>query len=150
MTKGKRTQAIVLEDFKAKLAAAGLKYTKPREDIFLLFLGLDEHVSADDLLEKVRKVNKAVGLATVHRTLRLLVEAGYAVEHRFGGRRARYEPALGREHHDHLICTACGRIVEFEEPRIEALQKAVADTHGFSITDHRLELFGRCPACQDR
>ncbi|HLM44920.1 MAG TPA: transcriptional repressor, partial [Myxococcaceae bacterium] len=60
----------------------------------------------------------------------------------------RYEAAAGREHHDHLICTHCGTIVEFEDDRIEHMQDAVARKHGFTVTSHKMELYGLCRNCQ--
>ncbi len=109
--------------------------------------GIEGHVSAEELFDAVRKVEPSIGFATVHRTLRLLADSGFVHEHSFGERHRRYELADRREHHDHLICTRCRRIVEFEEPRIEALQDEVAARHGFRITDHRLDLFGICVTC---
>ena len=79
----------------------------------------------------------------------LLADSGLAVARQFGGGQTRYEPAAGRPHHDHLICTGCGEITEFSNPRIEALQAAVARQHGFDVETHKLELYGRCEACRE-
>lgn len=151
--RGPKRRALPTEDellarLREDLAARNLKYTRPREDIFLSFLATEGHVSAEELFDKVRERNPRIGFATVHRTLKLLVEAGYAEEHRFGGRQRRYEVAMRKDHHDHLICTGCRRIVEFEEPAIEDLQDDIARRFGFVITHHRHELFGLCEDCQ--
>ncbi len=144
------TEEDLLKRFKEYLVEEGLKYTQPRGDILLSFFETSGHVSAEELHLKVRERNSSIGFATVHRTLKLLVDAGFAEEHRFGGRHRRYEPALKKDHHDHLICEDCGHIIEFEEPRIEALQDQVAKKHGFKVTDHRLELFGTCQVKQKK
>jgi Fur family ferric uptake transcriptional regulator len=80
--------------------------------------------------------------------MRLLVEAGLAVEHKFGENQTRYEPKLDDEHHDHLICVRCGRIVEFEDEAIEAFQTELASRHGLRILRHKHEIYGECvPSC---
>ena len=78
----------------------------------------------------------------------MLAECGIAHERHFDDGFARYELASTENHHDHLICTACGKIVEFEEPQIEDLQLAVADRYGFVVTHHRHELYGLCAECR--
>ena len=89
-----------------------------------------------------------IGYATVYRTLKLLKECGLAYERHFGDGVSRYEVAWDDEHHDHLICIDCGKIVEFEDEGIEKLQHDVAAKHGFTLVRHRLELYGMCPDCQ--
>lgn len=138
------TEEELVRRFRDFLADRGLKFTRPRQAILLTFFDCEGHVSAEELFQRVREQHPEIGFATVHRTLKVLVEAGFAEEHTFGGRFRRYERSLRKEHHDHLICSDCGHIIEFEEPRIEALQEEVARRFGFRIEDHRLELFGRC------
>jgi Fur family ferric uptake transcriptional regulator len=80
--------------------------------------------------------------------MKLLTESGLAFEHKFAeGQETRFEPAVEGEHHDHLICTRCRRIVEFEDHAIEELQMAIARQHGFAVTSHRHEIYGICSAC---
>jgi Fur family ferric uptake transcriptional regulator len=135
----------VLRDY---VATRGLKFTRQREVIAETFFRSGGHLKVEDLLERAREVDPQVSLATVYRTMKLLTECGLASPHRFGDRHTRYEPAEGEdEHHDHLICTACQRIVEFYDPRIEALQEQVAAANGFRVTSHRMELYGICEAC---
>jgi Fur family transcriptional regulator, ferric uptake regulator len=124
----------------------GLKLTRQRETILRAFLSGQKHVAIDELLGATRKLHPGVGHATVYRTMKLFVEAGIAHEHNFSDGPAQYEPAHAGddEHHDHLICTACDRIIEFENAEIEVLQDQVATTHGFRLTDHRMQLFGVC------
>lgn len=127
----------------------GLKVTRQRELIAEVFFADGGHLSAEDLLAQVRAHDQRVSLATVYRTLKLLGESGLAEPHNFGDGQTRYEPAVGDEHHhDHIICVQCGKIVEFVNEDIERLQHEIATAHGFTLTDHRMELYGVCPDCQ--
>jgi Fur family ferric uptake transcriptional regulator len=126
----------------------GLKSTRQRSLIIELFFALDGHHSVEQIWSKVRLQDPKVSVATVYRTMKLLGESGLAHAHAFGDGQTRYEPAIGREHHDHLICTRCATIIEFENDRIEVLQDAVAKKHGFSVTSHKMELYGLCRNCQ--
>lgn len=126
----------------------GLKSTRQREAILDEFLRVGSHISTEELYLRLRRKNPQIGYATVHRTLKLFAECGIAEQRHFGDGQARYEASDLDEHHDHLICITCGRIVEFEDPRIEQLQEEVARQHGFSIERHRLELYGCCESCR--
>ncbi len=127
----------------------GLRTTGQRRAIVEAFLKAKAHLSVEDLLSLVRKIDPRVGYATVYRTLKLLAESGLAHERNFDGL-TRYEVAAGVHHHDHLICVACGEITEFEESRIERLQDDVARRHGFDLVSHKHELYGRCSRCRSR
>jgi len=126
----------------------GLKSTRQRDLIIDTFFTTPGHLSVEDLWSKVRALDQRVSVATVYRTMKLLSDSGLAHARNFGDGQTRYEAALGREHHDHLICTRCGAIVEFENDRIETLQDAVAKKHGFAVTSHKMELYGLCKDCQ--
>ena len=104
-------------------------------------------MSIDDLLAKVRKRSPKVGYATVYRTMKLLTDSGIAAARQFGDGQTRYEVmGDGHGHHDHLICTNCGLILEFENDTIEQLQDEMADRlGGFKLVRHKLELYGLCP-----
>jgi Fur family ferric uptake transcriptional regulator len=136
----------VLKDYIAK---NGLKTSRQRELIAETFFAAGGHLSVDELLERVRTEDPRVGQATVYRTMKLLTQCGLAEPRQFGDGHTRYEPtAEHEEHHDHLICTACGRIIEFVNPEIERLQHRIAEEHGFQLTHHKMELYGQCkPAC---
>jgi Fur family ferric uptake transcriptional regulator len=134
--------------FKEFLLAQGLKSTRQREVILEEFLRAGSHLSTEELYLRLRRKNPRIGYATVHRSLKLFAECGIAEQRHFGDGQARYEASDHDEHHDHLICVTCGKIVEFEDPRIEVLQDEVAGQHGFSLVRHRLELYGRCLACE--
>lgn len=136
-----------VQQFNDYLSRKGLKNTNQRIVILETFLKSDSHYSTEDLYLKLREKYPRIGYATVHRTLKLFAECGIAAERNFGDGQARFEPIRGGEHHDHLVCTECGLIIEFEEPEIEKLQESVAAAHRFAIENHRLELYGRCAAC---
>lgn len=135
-------------DFKRFMSERGLKSTKQRAQILDSFFGAEGHLSVEELWARVRTVNSKVSVATVYRTMKLLAEAGLAHARNFGDGQTRYEAAVGKHHHDHLICTQCGTIVEFGDDRIESLQDAVARKHGFKVTSHKMELYGICKSCQ--
>lgn len=132
----------------ACMARQGLRSTAQRRLITELFFRANGHLSIDDLLARVRRKDPRVGYATVYRTLKLLVECELAAERHFGDGRTRFEIRDEAEHHDHLICLSCGRIVEFEDERIELMQEQVAERHGFSVSSHKHELYGVCAECQ--
>jgi len=134
--------------FRDYLAQEGLKSTSQREIILDEFLKAGSHLSTEDLYLRLRKKFPHIGYATVHRTLKLFASCGIAVERQFGDGQTRYELTSEAEHHDHLICTRCAAIIEFENPEIERLQEAVAREHQFVIERHRLEIFGLCPRCR--
>jgi Fur family ferric uptake transcriptional regulator len=136
------------QTFHAYLSEQGLKSTRQREIILAEFLQAGAHLSTEELYLRLRARHPHIGYATVHRTLKLFAECGLAEPRHFGDGHTRYESSTRAEHHDHLICTVCGAIVEFEDPQIEALQDVVARQHGFHIERHRLELYGRCRQCQ--
>jgi Fur family ferric uptake transcriptional regulator len=135
------------EAFAAWVRKHGLKATRQRDRIVEVFLRSEGHLSIDELLERVRRADPRISAATVYRTVKLLEEAGVADRRNFEGRTARYE-RTSADHHDHLICTQCGRIDEFENERIEALQNQVAASFGYEIVSHRHEIYGLCPQCR--
>lgn len=142
------------DDFKKIIRSMGLKITDQR----LLILTClhdpeskfaDRHVTAQELFEKVAKKDSSVGFATVYRFLRDLANKNFVTEVRMGGQPSRYELST-KEHHDHLTCTECGKICEFENKKIEDLQLQVAEFFGFKLTHHILELYGVCLSCQSK
>lgn len=130
----------------ARLKDRGLKHSRIRDVVVEEFLRAGTHVSIEQLLERVRSRVPATGYSTVYRTLRLLVDNGYATARDFGGAHTLFEPA-DANHHDHVVCLSCGQVREFEDAEIEELQEKAARRLGFQITSHRLELFGTCSSC---
>ncbi|MBX2814032.1 MAG: transcriptional repressor [Myxococcales bacterium] len=134
-----------LDILRAYVSNQGLKFTRQRELIAEVFFRAGGHLTVDDLLEHVREHDPQVSLATVYRTMKLLTECGLAETHRFGDRHVLYEPSeADGEHHDHIICLDCGKIVEFYNDRLEQLQEKIATSHGFTLENHRMELYGTC------
>jgi len=129
------------------LAKHHLKSTKQRDVIVKTFFDCEgDHITIEELLELVRKENASIGYATVYRTLMLLVEAGVAHQRHFHDGQSRFE-INSAHHHDHLICTECNKIVEFENGTIEEIQDSIAKDHGFKLTGHKMELYGLCEKC---
>jgi Fur family ferric uptake transcriptional regulator len=138
----------LLDQLAEFLSRKGLKSTRQRDLIATIVFESDEHLNVDMLYQMVRERDPKVGYSTVYRTLRLLKESGLVSERHFGDGGARYEVSREGEHHDHLICTLCGTIVEFEHEEIERLQEALAKRKGFVIESHKHEIYGRCASCR--
>ena len=136
------------EVFLKHIQRKGLKRTSQRDLILDVFLRTEEHLSIEDLYRLVQREDPTVGQTTVYRTLKLLTEAGLAREVRFGDGRTHYEHNYKHQHHDHMICSECGKIIEFFSAELEALQDSMAAQHGFEITQHLLRIIGVCADCQ--
>ena len=136
--------------FKDTLHQRGLRYSTVREAIAKAALNYDGHFEVNDLMRQLRDAKvKDAHLATVYRTLPLLVESGLIQPTLLSaGERHFYESAFERPHHDHLICTSCGKVVEFEFEAFEVLQRDIAKRYGFSLTAHFHELLGQCADCR--
>jgi len=149
--KGDRFQ---IDDFKKMIRSMNLKITDQRILILQSLYDSDKksgerHVTAQELFEKVYARDSSIGFATVYRFLRDLSANELVTEVRMGGQASRYE-LTPKDHHDHLTCSQCGKICEFENEKIEQLQAQVAAFFGFKLTGHVLELFGVCPDCQKK
>src|SRR5438477_13185380 len=136
------------EVFHQHIQKQGLKRTAQRDLILDVFLNTEAHVSGEDLYQLVREKDPTVGQTTVYRTLRLLTEAGLAREVRFGDGRAHYEHNYKHQHHDHMICSECGKIIEFYSPELEAIQDAMAAKYKFKLTEHLLRMIGVWSTCR--
>src|SRR5262245_37417681 len=120
------------EVFLRHIQKQGLKRTAQRDLILEVFLHTEGHLSGEDLYRLVRRQDSNVGQTTVYRTLKLLTDAGLAREVRFGDGRAHYEHNYKHQHHDHMICSECGKIIEFYSPELEAIQDAMAARINFN------------------
>lgn len=140
--------AVVKDLFERFIRENQLKHTAQRLKIVKRAFSMPRHFSAEDLYQILKRDKTYVSKATVYRTLKLLVEANFLDELEIGARQAKiYEPVHGREHHDHMICLRCGRILEFTDPKIEAHQELAAKRHRFRVLSHSLKLFGLCAEC---
>ena len=130
------------------LKKVGLKATLPRIKILQILENADpRHMSAEDVYKILLETGEDVGLATVYRVLTQFESAGLVSRHNFEGGHAIFELNEGR-HHDHILCVKCGRLEEFMDETIEQRQHAIAQEHGFAITDHSLTIYGICDDCQ--
>ena len=136
--------------FKTLISEGGLKTTRQREEILNIFLNSPGHKNLSQIYAQVAKVNPKIGYTTVYRTLKLLTRLGLADQRKFVDGETRYEPTSQGNHHDHLICLDCGKIIEFEDQDLEALQNTVAQRHRFKVFNHRMELYGRCAQCNQK
>ncbi len=136
------------EVFHEHIQQQGLKRTAQRDLILDVFLRTEGHLSGEDLYRLVHDEDPNVGQTTVYRTLRLLTDAGLAREVRFGDGRAHYEHNYKHQHHDHMICSECGKIIEFYSPELEAIQDAMAAKYKFQLTEHLLRMIGICSDCR--
>lgn len=125
----------------ARCEEAGLRLTEQRRVIASVLDDARDHPDVEELYGRVSERDPRISLATVYRTVKLFEESGILEKHEFGDGRARYETA-DREHHDHLIDMNTGKVIEFCDPEIEALQEAVARKLGYQLQGHRLELYG--------
>ncbi|OQB54833.1 MAG: Ferric uptake regulation protein [Deltaproteobacteria bacterium ADurb.Bin151] len=132
------------------LSRHNLRDTPQRELILDTFLKREEHISAEQLYDIIKKRDPSIGQATVYRNLKLLSEAGLAREVDFGDGVLRYEHNYNHPHHDHLICRSCGKTVEVVDAVIEELQKRIAEQYGFELTDHKMYLYGNCGNCRKK
>jgi Fur family ferric uptake transcriptional regulator len=141
--------ATVRRRFERHLQDEGLRLTAQRVRVLERVFLTHDHFSAETLFGWLRaEEGPSVSRATVYRTLELLASGGFVTVLDTGRGEMLYEHSLGHTHHDHLVCKRCGRIEEFREARIETLQEAVADKHGFEMTGHVLRLTGICRSCQ--
>ncbi|MDR7102491.1 Fur family transcriptional regulator [Croceicoccus sp. BE223] len=128
-------------DIEAVCAERGLRITEQRRIIARVLSDSEDHPDVERLHERASAVDPRISIATVYRTVRLFEEAGILDRHDFGDGRSRYE-ASPEAHHDHLIDVETGKVVEFVDPELEALQRQIAERLGFRLVDHRMELYG--------
>lgn len=136
------------EVFLKHIQQSGLKRTAQRDLILDVFLRTEEHLSSEDLYRIVQQEDPSIGHTTVYRTLKLLTDAGLAREVRFGDGITHYEHNYKHQHHDHMICTECNKIIEFYSAELEALQDAMAAKYRFEPKQHLLRILGICADCR--
>ncbi len=136
-----------MDAFREVLRQRNLSVTAPRLRIAEEVFSSDQHQTAEDLYERLKRHTPGVGRVTVYRTLKLMVDSGLVEQRNFGGQ-GRFEPVIGRKHHDHLVCVRCKSVVEFESEAVEREQVRIAKREGFELVHHVHTLFGRCPSCR--
>ena len=128
-------------DLEALCAERGLRITEQRRVIARVLSESEDHPDVEQLHKRASAVDPKISIATVYRTVRLFEDAGILDRHDFGDGRARYE-ATPEAHHDPLIDVETGKVVEFVDPELEALQRQIAEKLGYRLVDHRMELYG--------
>ena len=128
-------------DIEALCHEKGLRITEQRKVIARVLSDADDHPDVEALHSRASAIDPGISIATVYRTVRLFEEAGILDRHDFGDGRSRYEAAPA-SHHDHLIDVETGKVIEFVDPELEALQKQIAEKLGYRLVDHRMELYG--------
>jgi Fur family transcriptional regulator, ferric uptake regulator len=135
------------EQFLRFLRGRGQRVTGERLALFDEIFSQHGHIDAEQLLTAMKARGLKISRATVYRNLDLLVDCGLAHKQRLGDRRFLYEHVHGGQHHDHLVCTVCRRVVEFVSAGIAALQAEICRAHGFVPTRHTLQISGLCTQC---
>ncbi|PIV57159.1 transcriptional repressor [Candidatus Desantisbacteria bacterium CG_4_10_14_0_8_um_filter_48_22] len=136
--------------FKSYLKEKKLKLTPERKIILSAILSFHGHFDVDGLYEKIRAEGKNLSRATIYRAMPLFIESGFIREILNSRGKASYEHIFGHEHHDHLLCIKCGRIIEFKEDKIEELQEEVCKKYDFEPVEHRLGIRGYCNKCRNK
>lgn len=141
----------IIEELRKIVKQKGLKYTEQREIVLSILLHADEHLTAEEIYNQIKKdfPETNVGIATVYRALSFLEEVDLITSINFGTDGKKYE-SNAKSHHDHLICTDCGKIIEFVDDEIEKRQEKIAKENKFKITSHSMQLYGVCQACQNK
>jgi Fur family transcriptional regulator, ferric uptake regulator len=140
----------IIDELKKIVKQKGLKYTEQREIVLSILLHAQEHLTAEEVYNEIKKGHKDsnIGIATVYRALSFLEEVDLITSITFGTDGKKYE-SNAKSHHDHLICTDCGKIIEFIDDEIEKRQDKIAKKNKFKITSHSMQLYGVCETCQE-
>ena len=136
--------------FETFLQSQGLKLTRERVALLREIFATHYHFEADELLGKMKEKAVKISRATIYRTLELLVKSGMVRRVHLGEDHYHYEHVRGDSHHDHLICTTCGNVIEFHDPVLEARQLEICEKRRFTPTFHNLQILGICDACRRR
>lgn len=128
------------QSLEEQCAARGMRMTEQRRVIAQIMENAHDHPDVEELYRRASEIDSRISLSTVYRTLNLFEEAGLVTKHDFKDGRARFEP-IPDEHHDHLIDIRSGKVIEFRNEEIEAIQTVIARRLGYRLVDHRLELY---------
>jgi len=138
----------IIDELKKIVKQKGLKYTEQREIVLNILITATDHLSAEDVYNDIKKAypESNIGIATVYRALSFLEEVHLITSIAFGTEGKKYE-SNAKAHHDHLICTSCGKIIEFLDNEIEKRQDKIAKKNNFKIVSHSMQLYGLCEDC---
>ncbi len=143
-----KTVSAEMQVFMEHLDQRKLKFTPHRQLILETFLDHEGHRSVEDIYRVVRDHDPRIGYTTVYRTMKILLDCGLAREIDLADGVTRYEHLYNHQHHDHMICMECSNSIEFFNSEIEAVQDAASDHLGFTVLDHRLQIYGLCRECR--
>ncbi|MDI6802053.1 MAG: transcriptional repressor [Thermodesulfovibrionales bacterium] len=135
------------QKFREFLLTKGLKQTKEREEIINELMNTKGHFDPDELFLRLKNKGSKVSRASVYRTIPILIESGFIEQVEKTDRHAHYEKVSEKQHHDHMICTKCGKVIEFYSPTLEMLQEELCQKEGFKGIKHTLEILGHCKKC---
>ena len=138
------------EIFHRHLKKVGSKHTDQRDVILRTFLETRDHLSTEELHRLVQKKDAGIGVTTVYRTLKLLVECGLASEVAVHDGVSRYEHQFNRRSHHHMVCTECGGSVEFFSPEVDRLEQEIGKKHHYATTRHTFQIYGVCEECRKK
>lgn len=144
------TYSIYEEQFKTYLKKNNLKFTKEREDVLKAIDVQQNHFHVEDIYKQIRKQKSNVSLATIYRSIPLLIGSGLIIETLYGGEKIVYEKIYNKPHHHHMVCTGCGKIIEFTCQNLEKIQNNICKEHFFLSTEYHLEIKGQCQTCQKK
>jgi Fur family ferric uptake transcriptional regulator len=139
-----------VQKFQTFLQGQGLKLTSERTSLVREIFSIHYHFEADELLFKMKEKQVKISRATVYRTLELLVKSGMVRRVHLGEDHYHYEHVSGNSHHDHLVCTTCGAVIEFHDPALEARQREICERKRFTPTFHNLQILGVCESCRKK
>jgi Fur family ferric uptake transcriptional regulator len=137
-----------LTQLREHLKKARLKQSQQRETVLRALLEGPKYVTLDDLARRAQTMDRSIGGSTVYRAMKLFIEVGLAKEHKFLYGRTCFERGVDGAPHDYLVCKQCGKVQEFSNPLIQAVQEKVSKELDFKLQEHRVELYGICSECQ--
>jgi Fur family ferric uptake transcriptional regulator len=138
-----------LDVFRSYIKGRGLRYTRERENVIKEIFSRHDHFDVESLYLRLRNKGMNVSKASVYRTIPLLLETGLVQEVFHEEGHMHYEHIYGHQHHCHLRCVQCGRIVEFREDSLMHLTERLAQQYNFDIKGHKLDIIGFCPKCRE-
>jgi Fur family ferric uptake transcriptional regulator len=148
--KHNREEDSVMRIFTSYLERKGYRKTHERFAVLHEIYSIRGHFDVESLYEEMKTKKYAVSIATVYNTIELLLECNLVKKHQFGENTSRYEKSFKCGNHDHLICTACGEVVEFWNPAVKEIQDAATISTGFEVSYHALYFYGLCPKCKSQ